>query len=166
MTRNQADLDKHNSYMRLALQVAKQTSDVYDEVPIGAVLVDPRRDEVLVQCGNQVEQDKDPTAHAEMVAIRQAAKFLDKKRLPGLDLYITLEPCTMCAGALAHARIERIFIAAIDPKGGGVYHGARFFEQNTCHHRPEVIHFETFEDEAGEMLRQFFKEKRRLLKRT
>jgi tRNA(Arg) A34 adenosine deaminase TadA len=108
------------------------------EVPIGAVLVDPNKG-VLAAAGNEVEARADPTAHAEMLVIRAAAEKAGAPRLPGCDLYVTLEPCPMCATAASFARLRRIVFAAYDPKGGGIVHGPMIFAQSTCHHRPEVV---------------------------
>ena len=109
------------------------------EVPVGAVLVDPARGEVLAAAGNETEARRDPTAHAEMLVIRAAAAKIDAARLAGCDLYVTLEPCAMCAAAISFARLRRVIYGAYDPKGGGVDHGAQFFSQTTCHHRPDVV---------------------------
>ncbi len=148
-----SDLD----LMRLALAEA-QTAASLDEVPIGAVLVD-EQGAVVARAHNLVEQRKDPTAHAEMLVIREAARLLDAKRLPGCSLYVTLEPCAMCATAASFARLKRIVFAAEDPKGGGVLHGAKIFTQTTCHWRCEVTSgIEA--DAAAEMLRSFFRAKR------
>jgi tRNA(Arg) A34 adenosine deaminase TadA len=108
------------------------------EIPVGAVVVAPDGT-VLARAGNAVEADRDPTAHAELLAIRAAAAKLGSPRLAGCDLYVTLEPCPMCAAAISFARIRRLVFAAYDVKGGGVEHGARVFQQPTCHHRPEVV---------------------------
>ena len=151
------NLFHHNTYMQAALQEAKEAA-LADEVPIGAVIV--YKGDIIARAGNRVERDKNPTAHAEMIVIQMAAKILGDKRIPDCDLYVSLEPCTMCAGAIAQARIKTIVFAAQDPKGGGVFHGARFFEQPTCHHRPEIIHLSDFDVQAGDMLRDFFKRKR------
>ena len=107
------------------------------EVPVGAVLVDGAGT-IIAAAGNRVERDRDPTAHAEMLVLREGARQLDAKRLAGCDLYVTLEPCPMCAAAIGLARIRRLYFAAYDPKGGGVEHGPRIFDQPTCHHRPEI----------------------------
>lgn len=107
------------------------------EVPVGAVIVFPDG-EIVAGAGNQTLADKDPTAHAEMLAIREAGRVLGSERLSDCDLYVTLEPCAMCAGAISHARIRRLYFAADDPKSGGVEHGARVFSRSTCHHAPEV----------------------------
>ncbi len=127
------------------------------EVPVGAVMV--QRGAVLARAHNRVETDRDPTAHAEILAIRAAAKALGTPRLVDCDLYVTLEPCAMCAQALSLARIRRLYFAAYDPKGGGVEHGARVFARETCHHRPEV-YGGVGEVEAAALLRRFFEERR------
>src|SRR5690606_35648570 len=108
------------------------------EVPVGAVLVDAATGRVVARAGNQVEALGDPTAHAEMLALREAARAMGSKWLEGCDLYVTLEPCAMCAAAISLARVRRLYFGAYDPKSGGVEHGARVFAQATCHHRPEV----------------------------
>jgi tRNA(adenine34) deaminase len=128
------------------------------EVPIGAVIVGPSG-EVLAEAGNRTEELSDPTAHAEMLAIRAAAAKLGAPRLVDCDLYVTLEPCPMCAQAISFARIRRLYWGAADPKGGGVEHGPRIFDQPTCRHRPE-LYPGIAEAEAGELLRAFFKERR------
>jgi tRNA(Arg) A34 adenosine deaminase TadA len=128
------------------------------EVPIGAVIVGPGG-AVLAEAGNRTEADRDPTAHAELLAIRQAAKALGAPRLVDCDLYVTLEPCPMCAQAISFARVRRLYYGAPDPKGGGIEHGPRIFNQPTCHHRPEV-YSGIAEQEAGELLRAFFRERR------
>ena len=123
------------------------------EVPVGAVIV--RDGAVLAAAGNRTIEDRDPTAHAEMLAIRAACSVVGSERLTGCDLYVTLEPCAMCAGAVSFARLRRVYYAAPDEKGGAVDHGARFFGQPTCHHAPEVVGG-LREAEAAEMLRGFF----------
>jgi tRNA(Arg) A34 adenosine deaminase TadA len=128
------------------------------EVPIGAVIVGPDGS-VLAATGNRTEADRDPTAHAELLAIRAAASRLGTPRLVDCDLYVTLEPCPMCAQAVSFARLRRVYYGASDPKGGGVEHGPRIFSQPTCHHRPEV-YSGIGEREAGELLRAFFRERR------
>jgi tRNA(adenine34) deaminase len=127
------------------------------EVPVGAVIV--RDGEVIASAGNRVEELADPTAHAELLAIREAAKKLESPRLIECDLYVTLEPCAMCATALSFARIRRVHFGAYDPKGGGVDHGPRIFEQPTCHHHPEVVGG-VEESRAAELLRSFFQDRR------
>lgn len=127
------------------------------EVPIGAVIV--KDGKVIVATHNRPRALCDPTAHAEVLAIRAAAAALGQERLEGCDLWVSLEPCAMCAGAIVHARIARVYYAASDPKGGAVEHGARVFDQPTCLHRPEV-YSGMGEDEAAQMLRTFFRERR------
>ena len=139
--------------MTLALAEAAKAAAL-GEVPIGAVLV--KDGEVVVMAHNLTRRLPDPTAHAELLAIREAARILGQERLDGCDLWVTLEPCAMCAGAIAHARIARVYYAASDPKGGGVEHGARVFEQDQCLHKPEV-YSGIGEAEAAEMLRGFFR---------
>ena len=129
------------------------------EVPVGAVVVDGRSGAVLARAGNEVEAAHDPTAHAEMLAIRAAAKERGSARLVDCDIYVTLEPCAMCAQAIAFARLRRLYFGAADPKGGGVEHGARIFQQPTCHHRPEIIGG-IQESRAAELLRRFFEARR------
>ena len=128
-----------------------------DEVPVGAVIV--REGAVLARAGNRTLRDRDPTAHAEMVAIRAAAAAIGSERLTDCDLYVTLEPCAMCAAALSFARIRRLYYGAADPKGGAVDSGVRFFSSPTCHHRPEV-YGGMGEREAAGMLRKFFQTRR------
>ena len=138
--------------MRLALTQARAAADA-GEVPVGAVLMLGSR--VIAAAGNAPRALRDPTAHAEMLVIREGAALLGADRLEGCDLWVTLEPCAMCAGAIAHARIGRLYYGAGDPKGGGVEHGARVFARGTCHHRPEV-YGGLGEREAGELLKAFF----------
>jgi len=144
--------------MRRALDLAAEAA-AGGEVPVGAVIA--RGDEIIATSANMMLAGNDPTAHAEIVAIRRAAESLGQSRLDGLDLWVTLEPCAMCAGAIAHARIARLYYAAEDPKGGAVAHGPRFFQQPTCHHRPEVYPGIGAEEAAGQ-LRAFFAERRPL----
>jgi tRNA(Arg) A34 adenosine deaminase TadA len=127
------------------------------EVPVGAVIV--RGAKILAAAGNQTLLDADPTAHAEMLAIRAACHALDSERLNDCDLYVTLEPCAMCAAAISFARLRRVYFAAFDPKGGAVENGGRFFTQPTCHHAPEV-YGGIRESEGADLLRTFFKERR------
>lgn len=141
--------------MALALSEARAAAG-RGEVPVGAVLIGPDG-QVLARAGNQVEADADPTAHAEMLVIREAARRLGTPRLVDCSLVVTLEPCAMCAQAIALARLKRLVFGAYDPKGGGVEHGARVFERATCHHRPEVIGG-VREREAGDLLRGFFRD--------
>ena len=142
-----------NAAMARALAEA-EAAGAAGEVPVGAVLADAAG-AIVAAAGNRVERDRDPTAHAEMLVLRAGAARLDLKRLEGCDLYVTLEPCPMCAAAIALARIRRLYFAAFDPKGGGVEHGPRIFDLPTCHHRPE-IYGGIAERAAAELLRQFF----------
>jgi tRNA(adenine34) deaminase len=144
------------SFMGLALAEARAAGE-RGEVPIGCVIV--RGGDVVTRAGNRTLADRDPTAHAEIVAIRAAAAFLGSERLSDSDLYVTLEPCAMCAGAIALARIRRLYYGAADPKGGAVESGVKFFASPTCHHRPE-IYGGIAEEEAGTLLKSFFKERR------
>ena len=146
------------SLMDLAMAEAEAARD-RGEVPVGAVVVDGRSGAVLARAGNAVEAMHDPTAHAEMLAIREAAAKRGTARLVDCDIYVTLEPCAMCAQAIAFARLRRLYFGAADPKGGGVEHGARIFRQPTCHHRPEVIGG-IQESRAAALLRSFFEERR------
>ena len=139
----------------LALEEAKSAA-ARGEVPVGAVLLSADG-ALLARDGNRILESKDPTAHAEMLVMRAAARALDNERLLGTTLYVSLEPCAMCAGAIAMARVGRVVFAACDPKGGAVLHGPRFFEQPTCHHRPVVEQTEPHAVEAGEILRAFFR---------
>ncbi len=138
--------------MRAALDAARAAAAA-GEVPVGAVIVHGGR--IIATAANAPRALNDPTAHAEMLAIRAAARALGRDRLEDCDLWVTLEPCAMCAGAIAHARIARLYYGASDPKGGAVEHGARVFAQPTCHHRPEVYPG-IGEGEAGALLRGFF----------
>ena len=142
--------------MDQALQAAENAAEL-GEVPIGAVIV--LNGEVIATAGNRTIIDNDPTAHAEILAIRQAAGKLGSQRLADCDLYVTLEPCTMCAGAISFARIRRLYFGAADPKGGGVDSGVRFFASETCHHRPEV-YSAVGESESVKLLQAFFKTRR------
>jgi tRNA(Arg) A34 adenosine deaminase TadA len=144
--------------MNRALALAREAAAA-DEVPVGAVIVDGRSGAILAEARNRMEETRDPTAHAEMLAIRQACAGVDAARLENADLYVTLEPCAMCAAAISFARVRRLYFGAYDPKGGGVEHGARFFAQATCHHRPEVVGG-IEERESGEILKAFFRERR------
>lgn len=144
--------------MSIALAEAERAGG-RGEVPVGAVLVDGRSGAVLAASGNRVEELHDPTAHAELLVLRAAAAAGAAKRLPEADLYVTLEPCPMCAQAIAFARLRRVYYGAYDPKGGGVDHGPRIFQQPTCHHRPEV-YGGLREREAADLLQRFFRERR------
>ena len=142
--------------MQLALEEAR-AAGTRGEVPVGCVVV--RGGEVVARAGNRTLSDKDPTAHAELLAIRAAAAALGSERLTDCDLYVTLEPCAMCAAAMSFARIRRLYFGAADPKGGAVEHGPCFFAQPTCHHRPEV-YSGIGESESAALLRQFFQARR------
>lgn len=143
-------------FMQMALAEAAEAA-ARGEVPVGAVIV---KDGAALALGsNRIEELADPTAHAEILAIRAAALRLKSPRLIGCDLYVTLEPCPMCAAAIALARLRRVYFGAYDPKGGGVEHGPRVFDHPTCHHRPD-IYGGIRETEAADMLRAFFRERR------
>lgn len=145
-----------NRFMEIALAEARAAGK-RGEVPVGAVLV--MDGAVVAQAGNRTRADNDVTAHAEVAVIREAARKLGQERLPGADLYVTLEPCTLCAAAISFARIRRLYYGAEDPKGGGVDNGVRFFAQPTCHHAPEV-YSGISGVEAAEILKDFFMERR------
>ncbi len=149
--------DRQKSIWDLAFEEAR-LAGVRGETPVGAVVV--REGKVLASAGNRTLELKDPTGHAEVLAIRLACQATDSERLPGTDLYVTLEPCTLCAATLSFARIRRLYYAASDPKGGAVDSGVRFFNQPSCHHAPEV--YGGFrEAESAELLRAFFRERRK-----
>jgi tRNA(Arg) A34 adenosine deaminase TadA len=151
-----------NEYMTLAHTASPMLSALAEaedagargEVPIGAVVVD-QAGRILGRAGNRTRELKDPTAHAELLAIREACSAIGSERLVNFDLYATLEPCPMCASAISFARIKRLYFGATDPKGGGVEHGARIFNQPSCHHAPE-IYGGIEELRAGDLLRRFF----------
>lgn len=144
--------------MALALAEAEAAAAA-GEVPVGAVLVEAASGRVLARARNRVEEWGDPTAHAEVIAIREAARAMGAKRLPQADLYVTLEPCPMCAQAISLARLRRLYFGAYDAKGGGVEHGPRIFMQPTCHHRPEVVGG-VEERRAAALLKAFFRDRR------
>lgn len=148
----------HEKYMAIALKEA-QKAILKDEVPIGAVIVDNKTQKIIAKAHNQTEHSLDPTAHAEILAIRKACKKQNTKRLWGCSLYVTLEPCTMCASAISHARIENLIIGALDEKGGAVINTIRFFESKTCHFTPRIEHG-ILSHSSSELLKNFFKEKR------
>jgi tRNA(adenine34) deaminase len=145
-----------SSHMDLALAEARAAAAA-GEVPVGCVIV--RNGEVVARSRNRTLTDHDPTAHAEMLALRAAAAAIGSERLVDCDVYVTLEPCTMCAGALSFARIRRLYYGAADPKGGAVESGVRFFSASTCHHRPDV-YGGIGEQEAAALLRSFFAKRR------
>ncbi|MEP0232800.1 nucleoside deaminase [Roseibium sp.] len=154
---NDASTDVGSSnFMDLALQEA-QNAAARGEVPVGAVLVCEGK--ILARDGNRTLEYNDPTAHAEVLVIREACQKLESQRLPGCDLYVTLEPCPMCAAAISFARIRRLYFGAADEKGGAVDHGTRFFRQPTCHHVPEV-YSGISERAAASLLKDFFQSKR------
>jgi tRNA(adenine34) deaminase len=144
------------SFMKMALKTAEKAGNS-GEVPIGCVIV--RDGEVIATASNRTLTDRDPTAHAELLAIRQATEAVGSERLVDCDLYVTLEPCTMCAGAISFARIRRLYYGAADPKGGAVESGVRFFASPTCHHAPEV-YSAVGEREAAQLLQDFFNARR------
>ena len=149
-------IDNAQKWMDEALQLAKQAI-TYGEVPVGAIIT--KDDTVIARAHNRIILDSDPCAHAEIIAIKAAAQSLGSERLYGCNLWVTLEPCAMCAGAIAHARIERLFYGTSDPKGGGVEHGPVLFSQPTIHHKPE-IYSGIRETESAQLLRNFFVQQR------
>jgi len=151
-------VDHDERTMRIALQAA-QAAAAAGETPVGAAVVDPTTGQVIAVAGNGPIAAHDPTAHAEILAIRAAAAKLGNYRLTGLELFVTLEPCAMCAGAISHARIGRLVYAADDPKGGAIAHGPTFFEQPTCHWKPQVTGG-VLAAESAELLRSFFRARR------
>ncbi len=146
------------NHMQEALAEARAAA-ARGETPVGAVIVDPESGAVVAAAGNRTRELNDPTAHAEMLAIREACAARGSERLPGLDLYVTLEPCPMCATAISFARIRRLYFGAYDPKGGGVEHGPAIYNQPTCHHAPEVIGG-VGETDSAALLREFFSARR------
>jgi tRNA(adenine34) deaminase len=156
MDRKQPELraDRVSDPMALAMREAHLAAE-REEVPVGAVVIGPDG-LLLASAGNRTETDNDPSAHAEMLALRLAAVRLRNPRLPGCDLYVTLEPCPMCAYAISLFRIRRLIFGAYDPKGGGVEHGPRIFQSSSCHHRPDVIGG-VREAESAEILKSFFR---------
>jgi tRNA(adenine34) deaminase len=146
------------TYMQIAIDEARAAA-ARGEVPVGAVIVNPANNDILAQAGNRVEELSDPTQHAEMIVIRKATAKAGLSRLVGCDLYVTLEPCPMCAAAISLARIRRLYFGAYDPKSGGVEHGAKVFDHATCHHKPEVIGG-LVETESGVLLADFFRARR------
>jgi len=145
-------------YMARAIRLAEEAA-IRGEVPVGCVIVDGESGEILGESGNRTEEHHDPTAHAELTALREACAKVGAPRLAKADLYVTLEPCAMCAAAISFARIRRLYYGAYDPKMGAVDHGPRFFQSPTCHHRPEVI-AGMGERRCGQLLKIFFAERR------
>ena len=150
--------DFDNRMMRRALELAREAGEA-NEAPIGAVVADPATGEIVAEAHNRPIGLSDPTGHAEILALRAAATKLGNYRLPGLTLYVTLEPCAMCAGAISHARISRLVYGASDEKGGAVANGPKFFEQPTCHSRPNV-EAGVMAAESAELLKAFFRARR------
>jgi tRNA(Arg) A34 adenosine deaminase TadA len=148
----------HLLFMGLALELAR-TAYSNDEVPVGAVIVLRRNSEVLAAFSNQMRELKSSIAHAEMLAIQKATNVLQNERLVGCDMYVSLEPCPMCAHAISIARLDRLFFATDDPKSGGVNHGPKIFESNSCHHKSE-IHTGLLKEESSKLLKKFFQSKR------
>lgn len=146
-------------YMQRCLELANKAAE-QDEVPIGAIIVNPKNGEIISEAYNLSEHILDATAHAEIMAIRKACEIMGTNRLRGMDLYVTLEPCTMCAAAISFARIENLYFGAFDKKGGAVINGVRFFETETCHHKPNVTGG-ILGDKCSELLKIFFRNKRK-----
>ena len=150
--------DTDYTYMQAALKEAFAAQEL-DEVPIGAVIVDDETGKIIARAGNRTRTMNDPTAHAEILAIRDACKVKGAQRIPGCKLFVTLEPCAMCAAAISFARLDAVILAAHDEKGGGILHGPKFFNQPTCHHSPKV-HQGPLTKECGRILKEFFRKKR------
>ncbi|MEO1038700.1 MAG: tRNA adenosine(34) deaminase TadA [Pseudomonadota bacterium] len=155
---NGPDPDDDRRYMERAFALAQAAAEA-GEAPIGALLVDPASNTIIAEAHNQPIASHDPTSHAEILALRAAGAATGNYRLTGLTLYVTLEPCAMCAGAISHARIGRLVYAASDPKGGAIEHGPRFFEQKTCHWRPSV-EAGLMAEQSAELLKAFFRARR------
>ena len=149
---------EQNKYMLEALQIAKQSANE-GEIPVGAIIIDRVTKKIIATSGNLTEQQKDPTAHAEINAIKKACQHKNSRNLSGCDIYVTLEPCPMCAQAISFARIDRIFFAAYDVKGGGVDNGAKIFNSSSCHHQCE-IYGGIEEEKSKKLLQDFFLNKR------
>ena len=151
-------MQDENKYMIRAIALAQQAAAA-GEIPVGAVLVDAAPGEIIAEAGNLTERDHDATAHAEVLALRAGGAKLGTPRLAGCDLYVTLEPCAMCAAAISFARIRRLYFGAYDPKSGGVENAQPFYAQTTCHHRPDIyggLHEQT----CAQLMKDFFKDKR------
>lgn len=148
----------HDDYMEQALDLAQQAA-LADEIPVGCLIVNPANGEIIASAFNLSQHSEDATAHAEILAIREACRKLKQNRLRDMDMYVTLEPCTMCAAAISFARINHLYFGAYDEKGGAVANGVRFYEQPTCHHRPQVTGGIS-EAECSQILKDFFKKKR------
>lgn len=145
-------------YMRQALALAVEAAEA-DEIPVGSLIVNPADGTIIAAASNLSQHSEDATAHAEMLAIRQACQKLGQNRLRNMDMYVTLEPCTMCAAAISFARINHLYFGAYDEKGGAVINGIKFYDQPTCHHRP-VVSGGILEQECSAVLKDFFKTKR------
>ena len=150
--------DHENLFMGLAIELARAAYN-NDEVPVGAVIVQKRNNEVISAFSNQMRKQRSSIAHAEMLAIQKANKIMDNERLIGCEMFVSLEPCPMCAYAISISRLDVLHFAAEDPKGGGVIHGPKIFESSSCHHKPEVK-YGLMADESSKLLRSFFKSKR------
>ena len=148
----------HEFYMGKALEQARLAAEA-DEIPVGALVVNPQNGEIVSAAHNLSQHSLDATAHAEILAIQEACRKLGSNRLRGFDMYVTLEPCTMCAAAISFARIEHLYIGAEDPKGGAVFNGVKFYEQPTCHHRPQT-ESGFLAEECSQILKSFFQAKR------
>ncbi len=148
----------HEDFMKQAIALANQAAS-QDEIPVGCLIVDPITNTIIAQAHNLSQHTEDATSHAEIIAIRQACKKLKQNRLWDMDMYVTLEPCTMCAAAISFARIKNLYFGAFDEKGGAVTNGIKFYEQPTCHHRPNVKGG-ILEQQCSEMLKKFFQNKR------
>jgi len=145
-------------YMRQALKLAEQSA-AQDEIPVGCLIVNPDTGDIIAATHNLSQHSEDATSHAEILAIRQACSKLGQNRLRGLDMYVTLEPCTMCAAAISFARIQNLYFGAYDTKGGAITNGVRFYEQPTCHHRPNTTGG-LLETQCSQLLKDFFRNKR------
>lgn len=148
----------HEDFMKQAIALANQAAS-QDEIPVGCLIVDPITNTIIAQAHNLSQHTEDATSHAEIIAIRQACKKLKQNRLWDMDMYVTLEPCTMCAAAISFARIKNLYFGAFDEKGGAVTNGIKFYEQPTCHHHPNVKGG-ILEQQCSEMLKNFFQNKR------
>lgn len=145
-------------YMQKALDLARLSAEE-DEIPVGCLIVNSRTGEIIASSHNLSQHSEDATAHAEIIAIREACKKLNQNRLWDMDMYVTLEPCTMCSAAISFARIKNLYFGAHDEKGGAVANGVKFYEQKTCHHKPNVVGG-ILEEECSQILKDFFKNKR------
>jgi len=148
----------HEDYMQLALDEAQKATEI-DEIPVGCLIVNPLTNEIIAASHNLNQHTFDATAHAEILAIRQACEKLSQNRLWEMNMYVTLEPCTMCAAAISFARIKNLYFGAYDTKGGAIVNGVKFYEQKTCHHKPNV-YGGILETPCSQILKEFFKNKR------